>query len=247
MTKDPIKLLHVEDDAIARKAWERFIKKKSLPYHNSNAASVAEAKRLLESQEFDVIVADYSLGDGTNLDILRVCRDIPLIVVTGSGAEEVAVQAFKSGAYDYLIKDVESHYLEALPIAIEYAIRQKKLEFQLSRLAAIVESSSDAIVGLTLDGVITSWNGGAETLCGYAAKEIVGQLMASLLPPDRSKEVEEILAQVREGKDTVNYETIRVTKTGKLVPVSITVSPVRSSKGELLGASIIHRNLSERK
>ena len=112
-----------------------------------------------------------------------------------------------------------------------------------SRLAAIVESSDDAIISKTLDGIITSWNGGATRLFGYSAAEIVGQSILKLIPPELHPEEREILAKLRAGKRIEHYETHRVAKDGSLVEVSLTVSPVRDANGEIVGASKIARDI----
>ena len=115
-----------------------------------------------------------------------------------------------------------------------------------SRLAAIVESSSDAIMGKTLDGVITSWNAGAELLYGYTSDEIVGHNVSELLPPDRVQELASILERVQRGERTSQLETKRVGKDGGILDVSITVSPIRDASGAVVGASSVARDLTER-
>ena len=115
-----------------------------------------------------------------------------------------------------------------------------------SRLAAIVESSSDAIIGKTLDGVITSWNAGAENLYGYTSDEIVGHNVSELLPPDRTEELVSILERVQRGERTEQLETKRLGKDGSIFDVSITISPIRDSRGAVVGASSVARDLTER-
>ena len=114
-------------------------------------------------------------------------------------------------------------------------------------LAAIVASSDDAIIGKTLDGVITSWNRGAERIYGYAAGEIIGRPIALLVPPDRSDELPEILERIRRGERIDHYETERVTKSGRRLPISLTVSPIEDERGRVVGASAIARDISERR
>jgi PAS domain S-box-containing protein len=116
-----------------------------------------------------------------------------------------------------------------------------------ARLAAIVDSSDDAIVSKDLSGVITSWNPGAERLFGYTAREAVGQPITMLIPADRLGEENTILGHIRRGEPIEHYETVRRRKDGSLVDVSVTVSPVRDSAGRIVGASKIGRNITERK
>jgi len=114
------------------------------------------------------------------------------------------------------------------------------------RLAAIVESSDDAIVAKSLDGIIQSWNAGAERLFGYSAFEAVGRSITMLLPADRIAEEEHILTNVRAGRRVEHMDTVRRRKDGELIPVSLTVSPVKDEAGHIVGASKIARDITER-
>ena len=113
-------------------------------------------------------------------------------------------------------------------------------------LAAIVDSSDDAIVSKTLDGVITSWNRGAEALFGYAAAEAVGQHIYLIIPDDHRAEEDEVLARLRRGERIDHFETVRQTKDGRRIPISLTVSPVRDAVGRIIGASKVARDITER-
>jgi len=114
----------------------------------------------------------------------------------------------------------------------------------MRRLAAIVESSNDAIIGKTLDGIITAWNRAAETLFGWRAEEIVGEPLKLLFPPDRVAEEEDIIARIRRGERVDRYPTVRRHKDGTDVPVAVTVSPIRDTDGTIIGASKIVHDLS---
>lgn len=114
-------------------------------------------------------------------------------------------------------------------------------------LASIIESSNDAIVGKKLDGTIVSWNSGAEQMYGYRPDEVIGKNVALLVPPDRPDEIPRILARIRDGYRVAHYETIRVTKDGRRLNVSLGVSPVLDPDGNVVGASAIARNITERR
>ncbi len=114
------------------------------------------------------------------------------------------------------------------------------------RLAAIVESSDDAIVSKDLNGIITSWNRGAEDLFGYTAAEAVGRSITIVIPPDRLAEEDMVLGRIRRGDRIEHFDTIRQRKDGTLVPISLTVSPIRDATGTVIGASKIARNISDR-
>ncbi|HXI99912.1 MAG TPA: PAS domain S-box protein [Micropepsaceae bacterium] len=115
------------------------------------------------------------------------------------------------------------------------------------RLAAIVESSDDAIIGKDLNGIITSWNEGARRIFGYEAAEIIGQPVTTLIPPDHHNEEPSILARVRRGERVDHYETIRRRKDGSLIDISLTISPVKNAQGHIVGASKIARDITGRK
>lgn len=113
--------------------------------------------------------------------------------------------------------------------------------------ASIVDSTEDAIIGKTLDGTITNWNGGAEEIYGYSAQEMMGQLISRVIPQDRLAEFNSIMRRIRQGKRVRHYETVRERKGGKRVHVSLTISPIRDAAGKVVGASTIARDVTERK
>ena len=118
---------------------------------------------------------------------------------------------------------------------------------RLARLAAIVDSSDDAIVSKTLEGRIQSWNAGATRIFGYTAAEVIGQPITIIIPPELRDEERRILNQVRRGERVDHFDTTRVTKDGRRIEISLTVSPIRDSRGVIVGASKIARDVSERK
>ncbi len=125
--------------------------------------------------------------------------------------------------------------------------QQAQAEEGLARLAAIVESSDDAILTKTLDGVITAWNPGAERLYGYAAAEVIGRPVAILVPPEGGDELRRIVDRLRRGERVEPYETTRLRRDGTRLLVSVTVSPVRDGAGRVVGASTIARDITRRK
>jgi PAS domain S-box-containing protein len=123
---------------------------------------------------------------------------------------------------------------------------RKRAEQNTSLLASIVESSDDAIVSKNLDGIIMSWNRGAERLFGYAAAEVLGQSIAILIPPDRIEEEPKILEQLKHGERVEHFETLRVRKDGSYLNVSLTISPVKAADGRIVGASKVARDITEK-
>ena len=144
------------------------------------------------------------------------------------------------------IRDASGAIIGASKIARDITER-KRLSLAQSYLAAIVESSDDAIIAKDLDGVITSCNPAAQRLFGYAATELIGQPVRMLIPPDRQYEEDEILARMRRGERIEHFETVRATKDGQPLDISLTVSPVRDESGAIIGVSKIARDITERK
>jgi PAS domain S-box-containing protein len=122
-----------------------------------------------------------------------------------------------------------------------------KANQELQRFASIVQSSDEAIISKTLDGVITSWNNGAERVFGYTAEEVIGKSIGILIPPDRHDEEPFILERVGRDERIDHYETVRMRKDGSLIDISLTVSPVKTPEGRIIGASKIARDISERR
>ena len=167
------------------------------------------------------------------------------------GGETVAFEnryRHKDGSWHWLswraraYPDEKKIYCAAMDIT-----GRKQNELVQSALAAIVEHSDDAIVGKTLDGIVTSWNRGAERIFGYRSEEMIGRDIRHLLPPDRKNEEAFILNRVRHGISLDHYESKRLTKSGRMIDVSITVSPIRNHAGQIIGASKIARDITERK
>ncbi|MGA2187010.1 MAG: PAS domain S-box protein [Steroidobacteraceae bacterium] len=168
------------------------------------------------------------------------------IVMTGEPAHVFNEARALSGFYDihaYRIGDPE---LRQVAIISNDISELKLLDEARSRLAAIVESSDDAIVGKDLCGIVTSWNAGAEKLFGYAASEIIGQSIRRIIPSDHSEEEEMILGRIAQGETVNHLETVRLCKDGKLVNVSVTESPITDDQGTIVGASKIARDSTER-
>jgi PAS domain S-box-containing protein len=144
------------------------------------------------------------------------------------------------------IKD-ESGALVGAVLVFREITERRKAEREHGLLAAIVQSAEDAIISKTLDGVIESWNAGAERLFEYSADEVIGRSIKIIIPPDRHMEEEQILARLRRGERIEHFETVRVSKSGRLLDIDLTVSPVRNKQTEIIGASKIARDISTRK
>ena len=166
-------------------------------------------------------------------------------------AEEVVIERPDGSratvlAYANPIHDEDGCLLGAINTLVDITDR-KLLDAAPARLAAIVESSDDAIVSKDLDGVIRSWNRGAQEIFGYTAEEAVGQSITLIIPQERLDEEDEILARLRRGERIDHFATVRQRKDGSFVDVSLTVSPIRDAEGRVVGASKIARDITEAK
>jgi PAS domain S-box-containing protein len=144
------------------------------------------------------------------------------------------------------IKNAEGRIIGASKIARDITER-RRTEQLTRRLASIVESSDDAIVSKDLDGIIKTWNPGAERLFGYTAEEVIGKPITLLIPIDRHDEESDILSRIQRGERIDHYETVRRRKDGSLVEISLTVSPIKNAEGTVVGASKTARDITERK
>lgn len=208
----------------------------------------------LEKGHWDLILSDYSLPQFSGAAALGIFQkrnlDIPFIIVSGALGEERAVEMMKAGAHDYVLK----HNLARLAEAVKRELRaaeerrsRKQNEATMVYLASIVSSCQDAIVGETLEGTIVSWNIGAEVLYGYAASEMIGRSISVLIPTNRPQDLPEIYERIKKGDVTERVETVRVRKDGRMVEVSLTMSPVKDAEGKIIGASTVAIDISKRK
>jgi len=133
MGRQKIKVLLIEDDVVDQLAFRRLVEDEHLPYTYTIAGSVSDAKRVLAASDFDLVISDYSLGDGTVFDALDFQKHAPVVILTGAGNEVIAVSAMKKGAYDYMTKDIARNYLKVLPIIAENAVRRKKADDELNK------------------------------------------------------------------------------------------------------------------
>jgi PAS domain S-box-containing protein len=149
-------------------------------------------------------------------------------------------------AHPVLLRDEAGKIVGAINTLLDLRTQNQADEAR-TRLAAIVDSSMDAIISKDINGIITSWNDAAERLFGYTPAEAVGQPVTMLIPPDRLGEEALIIARIRAGERVPSYETVRQRKDGTLIPVSLTVSPIRDGIGRIIGASKIARDISSHK
>jgi PAS domain S-box-containing protein len=148
--------------------------------------------------------------------------------------------------YPTPLRDASGQLVGAINVLVD-ATERYQADLQSARLAAIVATSDDAIISKTLEGRITSWNVGATRIFGYQADEMIGQPITRIIPPELHPDEQQILARLRRGEHIDHYETVRVTKDGRLVDISLTVSPLHDKYGRVIGASKVARDITERK
>jgi hypothetical protein len=219
------------------------------PWTVEHASDLGAALARLARKGVDVVLLDLNLPDSRGLDtVARVCAsvpDLPVVVATSTDDEELGVVAIHSGAQDYLMKGQFDP--AALTRTLRLAIERKQGEVAASRLAAIVENSSDAIIGHDLEGIIGTWNAGATRMYGYTSEEMRGRSIGVLFPRARLQEASDILRRAGDGEHVLAYDTVQVTKEGGEIAASLTVSPVQGASGMTIGASFIARDISARK
>lgn len=239
-----------ENDALL--VLEELRRKNFSPLHQ-RVQTAGEMTAALQRRPWDVVISDYVMPNFSGPDALLLLRekgpDIPFIVVSGTYGEEAAVHMMKAGANDYIVKGNLSRLAPAIEREMNAAKSRRarlKAEENSRLLAAIVESTDDAIYATNLDGSVASWNHAAETIFGYRADEIIGRSIAMLFPSDKRDELIGLMERINKGEHVGIYESHRVRKDGYIVPVSTTVSPVKDADGNIAGSSAITRDISER-
>jgi PAS domain S-box-containing protein len=233
------RVVESSDDAIVSKdlngivtSWNRAAERM---FGYTAAEAIGQSIRMIipadRQAEEDMVLARIRTGHSiTHFDTIRQRKDGTLVPIslTVSPIHDDAGQVIGAST---IARDISDR--------AEAAVASR-------RLVAIIESSDDAIVSKDLDGVITSWNPAAEQMFGYTASEAIGQSIRMIIPADRQIEEETVLGHVRAGEAVTHFETIRRRKDGTLIPISLTVSPIRDQAGRVIGASKIARDLSER-
>jgi PAS domain S-box-containing protein len=236
----PRRILYVERSPVDVDLTLTYLAEVAAPFQVEVVDSCEQAlSLLLGGRVFDLVMIDLRMPDRSALDVLREAKyrglTVPFLVITGKGDESAAVAALKLGAYDYIIK--RDNYLTQIPYAIENAINRSQLQVSNERLqqelaareraqesqqllATIVQSSDDAIISKSLDGVITSWNRGAEKLYGYSCAEVVGRPLSILLPDERAEDLPEMMERLKLGESMCRSRFLPsgIVKAGRSAP-----------------------------
>ncbi|MEJ2647850.1 MAG: PAS domain S-box protein [Sedimentisphaerales bacterium] len=249
------KVLLVEDNEIERRAFERFVETNDIPYDYVVAGSVTEAKRQLamnqstagpEYRKFDIVISDHDLGDGTAIDVLRLADNIPVIVVTGAGDEETAINTWKAGAYDYLIKDIDQNYLKAIPITVENAINHKIVEEKIQLLSGAIRSTEDSVYITNMRGEIIFVNKAFCKTYGYLESEIVGKNSSILWISRNQSENTRSVFQTRSPGGGWEVAFYHKRKDDSIFPVSLSRSTIKDANKKDVAIVGVARDISER-
>ncbi|HUU95339.1 MAG TPA: PAS domain S-box protein [Phycisphaerae bacterium] len=241
------RVLLVEDDVIDQLAFKRAVRELGSPYEYDVAGSLAEARELLARNQYDAVITDYALGDGTAFDVMELARGIPLVFTTGAGDEEVAVRAMKGGADDYLVKDHERTYLKKLPVTVENAIRRHQAEEQVRKLTRAVEQSPVTVVITDTEGHIEYVNPKFTGLTGYTADEVLGKNPRLLKSGEQSREFyEQLWTTILAGREW-HGEFHNRKKNGELFWELSSISPVRDRDGNVTHFVAVKEDVTERK
>ena len=256
-------------EASRRREWEQL--QLSEEHYRAAVDNVAEAivvnvgtRRVFANNAFLDLhgIDDISEAEGLGLDHFILPEDRPRVSEWILARQKGEPNLLSSGGiHEYRIRKAsgELRTVEASAAAIRFdgqpatlavlrdITARKQAEEEVVRLASIVESSDDAIIGETLEGIITSWNSGAQRIYGYPAAEVEGKHISLLDPPGLEADVPNTLDTIREGRHVDNFETVRRRWDGRLIDVSLTISPVKNAYGEIVGASTIARDITERK
>ncbi|MCP4404466.1 MAG: PAS domain S-box protein, partial [bacterium] len=249
MTAHNIRVLLVDDDNVDCEAVKRHIEEMRLPYTLQSVPSRREALERLREAAYDVVLLDYMLEDGTGLDLLPHIGETPAIFITGSGSEQVAVEAMRRGAYDYLIKDPEHNYLIVLPSTIRNVLARKHAETALreseQRFRTIFEQAADSIVLVdTETEVLVEFNDRAHENLGYTRKEFQALKISDLEVIESQEEVAKHIEHVvKDGGDL--FETQHKTQSGEIRDILVSTRML-SLQGKDFALSI-WRDITERK
>ena len=237
------RVLLVEDNAVDRKIFMRYMQKNFKDHEFVPADCVADAVKIISHSSFDVILADYYLGDGTAFDLLRFINKTPLIVITGMGNEEIAVEALRKGAADYVIKDDESSYIKILPLVIEKTVRSWRDQQQVLLLSNAVKCVSDSVAIMDMQNRLIFVNDAFCRLYGYNADEILGMSSQMLwFQPSRGVNTFNILNKLI----PVEWisEEVHITKSGNTFPVFLSCSIVKNDDSDRIAIVVVARDMS---
>jgi PAS domain S-box-containing protein len=258
---EPINILLVDDQPSNLLTYAVILRE--LGENLLTAHSGREALDLLVKHEIALILLDVHMPESNGFELATMIRQHPrsqqtaMLFISGMSLTDMdLLKGYAHGAVDYLTVPIIPELLRAKVRAFAGFYRRTRALERLyaaqaqdvrAHLAAIVDSSGDAIISKTMEGIIQSWNQAAERLYGYTAADVIGQPITLLIPPDLADDFPIIMARLTRGERIEHYETQRITKDGTRLDIALTISPIRESTGQMIGASAIARDITERK
>ncbi len=239
---EKIRVLLIEDDQVDRMAFARMVREQSLDYEYAMVTCLEAARAELAASEFDVVVADYRLPDGTASELFGWQLEAPIVVTTGAGGEEIAVEAMRAGAYNYMIKDTRRNYLKMLPITLESALRKYRADRELKMLSHAVKRINESVFICDLEGRVIYVN---EAFCrtyGYKRDDILGQFRDVLFhePPP-------IVDFIETGDIGGQFEARHRHRSGRIFPVLQSCSLLPNRRGEPMAEVFVVWDITHRK
>ncbi|MFT6149418.1 MAG: PAS domain S-box-containing protein [Saprospiraceae bacterium] len=244
------KILLVEDDLVDQIAFKRMVKKEKLNYDFQIAGSLKEAKELLGTQRYELVITDYQLGDGNAVALFDYLKSTPFIFATGGGDEEIAVKALKAGAFDYLIKDQERNYLKVLPLTIDNAIRRSRMNERLRLLESVIVNANDAVIIASANKKIPEImyvNRAFVEMSGYEEYEVQKKGFGIFVGEETDRIEVQGIADAFRDFESIKSELIFYRKDGTPYWVGISIVPLKDKNGKTTHFVSIQRDITERK
>ncbi|MBK6965234.1 MAG: PAS domain S-box protein [Bacteroidales bacterium] len=249
MEKKRIKILYIEDDLVDQMAFKRLVREQELAYDIALANSVRTGREAFRNGDFDIVISDFLLGDGTSFEYLPeiIQAGTPVILVTGTGDEDVAVKAIKMGASDYVIKDVEFGHMKMLPLIVESSLRNKLADEKIKKLSMAVEQSPSMLIITDKNGLIEYTNPSVTDITGHDPEVFKGtDLFEQHLTHNPPEMVDEIRRSLSNG-ERWHGNTCHAKKSGEILWESTTISSIYNNDGHLTGFIKVAEDITEKK
>ncbi|MCP4675580.1 MAG: response regulator [Deltaproteobacteria bacterium] len=251
MTEKNIRVLLVDDDETDRMAVMRYITKEGLPYELRTAESVTQALEKLQSGDLDVVLLDYNLGTATAFDIMPHTGSTPVILLTGQGSEEIAVEAMRRGARDYLIKDMKRNYLTILPMTIQNVLKHMRSDAALreseERFRQLAELLPQSIFETDLAGKFTYANKCGFDTFGFTQDDREKSInFLELYAPEERDSVKQVFQKMLSGEELEDHEYMGQRRDGSTFPILVYTSPIINDN-QPIGVRGIVLDITERK